>query len=108
LGNGRYRSAVKEARDRVVSGEALSEAFSLHPDIYSVLMIQMIKVGEETGRTSEVLLKLADFLEKEVTNSTQNLASVIEPLVMLMVGGAVGFFAVSMIQPMYSMMGAIQ
>ncbi|KKR14364.1 MAG: Type II secretion system F domain protein, partial [Candidatus Falkowbacteria bacterium GW2011_GWA2_39_24] len=69
---------------------------------------QMVEVGEETGETSQVLEQLAVFLEEEVANTTKNLASLIEPLLMLAVGGAVGFFAISMIQPMYSMLEAIE
>jgi type IV pilus assembly protein PilC len=63
-----------------------------------------LEVGEETGETSRVLTELAEFLEEEVVNATKNLASLIEPLLMLLVGAAVGFFAISMIQPMYSML----
>ena len=64
----------------------------------------MIAVGEETGETSNILEKLADFFEEEVARATENLASVIEPVIMLIIGAAVGFFAISMIQPMYSML----
>jgi type IV pilus assembly protein PilC len=67
----------------------------------------MIAVGEETGETSVILSKLADFYENEVSEATKNLASVIEPVLMVFIGIVVGFFAVSMIQPMYSMMDAI-
>jgi type IV pilus assembly protein PilC len=68
----------------------------------------MIEIGEETGETSEILAKLAEFYEEEVSNLTKNLVSVIEPVLMLFIGGVVGFFAVSMVQPMYSMLGAIK
>ena len=68
----------------------------------------MIEVGEETGETSEVLSKIADFYESEVTDAAKNLTSVIEPVLMLIIGAAVGFFAISMVQPMYSMLGAIK
>ena len=64
----------------------------------------MLEVGEETGQTSEILEKLADFFENEVAIATKNLAAVIEPVLMLLIGGAVGFFAVSMVQPLYSML----
>jgi type IV pilus assembly protein PilC len=67
----------------------------------------MIAVGEETGETSGILGNLADFFEEEVSNTTKNLASIIEPILMIIIGTVVGFFAVSMIQPMYSMLGAI-
>ena len=68
----------------------------------------MVEVGEETGETASMLVKLADFYEEEVTTTTKNLAAVIEPILMLVVGAVVGFFAISMIQPMYSMLGAIE
>ena len=67
----------------------------------------MIKVGEETGKTASILTKLADFFEEEIDYATKSLVSVIEPVLMIIIGGAIGFFAISMIQPMYSMLGAI-
>ncbi len=72
------------------------------------MTVQMMEVGEETGETPQVLGKLADFLEEEVTESTQRLSAVIEPVLILFIGGAVGFFAVSMMQPMFSMMEGIK
>ena len=67
----------------------------------------MIEVGEETGETSSILEKLGDFFEEEVTSATKNLTAVIEPILMLIIGGIVGFFAVSMVQPMYSMLSGL-
>lgn len=68
----------------------------------------MIEVGEETGKTEEVLAKLADFYEQEVDQITKNLSSIIEPILMIFIGTAVGFFAISILQPMYSVMENIQ
>jgi type II secretory pathway component PulF len=67
----------------------------------------MMQVGEETGKTTEILQKTADFLEEEVSNTTKNLSSLIEPLIILLVGVMVGIFAISIIQPIYQMMGAL-
>jgi len=99
---------MAEAAEKVRKGEKLSEALKAHQNIYPFTVIQMIEVGEETGETSKILSKLADYYEEEVTRATKNLASVIEPILMLAIGAAIGFFAVSMIQPMYSMLGGIQ
>lgn len=108
LGNIYYKRAMMEAADRVKKGSKLGEVLKGYENIYPILVIQMITVGEETGETSAILQKLADFFEDEVANATKNMSSVIEPILMLIIGAAVGFFAVSMIQPMYSMLGAIE
>lgn len=108
LGNIYYKAAIVKAIEIVRKGGKLSEALEPYQSIYSPIVIQMIAVGEETGETSDILAKLADFFEEEVATSTKNLASVIEPVLMLLIGGAVGFFAISMVQPMYSMLGAIK
>ena len=82
----------------------MAEALKKYENIYPSLVIQMIEVGEETGETATILEKLADFFEEEVANATKNLSAIIEPVLMLIVGAVVGFFAISMIQPIYSMM----
>jgi len=108
LGNFYFKEAIAKAAEKVKKGSKLSESLLPYQNLYSPTVIQMLQVGEETGETSEILAKLADFFEEEVTNSTKNLSAVIEPVLMLLIGGAVGFFAVSMIQPIYSMIGAMK
>jgi len=107
LTNSYYKEALLRAAKKVEKGERLSDVLMSYTDIYPSTIVQMIKVGEETGETSEILEKMADFYEEEVSNATKNLSSIIEPVLMLIVGGAVGFFAVSIIQPIYSMMGSM-
>jgi type IV pilus assembly protein PilC len=102
-----YQQALKEMAVKVQKGEKLSVVISEYEDIYPIIIIQMLKVGEETGETSAILEKIAGFFEQEVTDSAKNLSSIIEPVLMLIIGAAVGFFAISMIQPMYSMLEAI-
>jgi type IV pilus assembly protein PilC len=108
LGNVFYQEALKEVAERIRKGEKISEALKSYGNIYPITVIQMISVGEETGETSTILSKLADFYEEEVANTTKNLASIIEPILMLIIGGVVGFFAISMVQPMYSMIQAFK
>lgn len=108
LGNTNYKMAISAAAEKVGKGEKMSEALKPYENIYSSTLVQMIAVGEETGETSTVLVKLAEFFEEEVGNATKNLVSVIEPVLMIIIGGAIGFFAISMVQPMYSMLGAIE
>lgn len=108
LGNIYYKEALREASQRIRKGEKLSEVLKSYQNIYPQTVIQMISVGEETGETSAILAKLAEFYENEVSNATKNLTSVIEPVLMLIIGAVVGFFAISMVQPMYSMLQAIK
>jgi type IV pilus assembly protein PilC len=107
VSNGNYARALLAVEARVKKGEKFSEAIKNFGNLYPPTMIQMIAVGEETGETSNILIKLAEFYENEVDEQTKNFAAVVEPLLMIVIGAAVGFFAVSMVQPMYSMMDAI-
>jgi len=107
LGNFYFKQAIADASEKVRKGGKLSEALRPYQNVYPLVVIQMIEVGEETGETSTILAKLAGFFEEEVGNATKNLAAVIEPALMLIIGAVVGFFAISMVQPMYSMMGAL-
>lgn len=107
LSNVFYKEAVLEAAKEVEKGAKLAQALSSYQNIFPNLIIQMIEVGEETGETSGILKKLAEFYEDEVTNATKNLSSIIEPVLMIIIGAAVGFFAISMLQPMYKMLGAL-
>ncbi len=108
LGNAQYRETLEKSAAEVKKGAKLSDTLRPYKKLYPVLVIQMMEVGEETGQTAEVLAKLAEFFEDEVTQLTQNLASIIEPVLMLLIGAVVGFFAISMIQPMYSVLGSIK
>ncbi len=101
LGNVYYRQALLKSSQEIKKGTRLSDILGNYKDIYPSLVIQMIKVGEETGETAEILEHLANFYEEEVDNITKNFSSIIEPFLMLIVGAAVGFFAISIIQPIY-------
>lgn len=107
LSNVNYKKAMSQAAEKVRQGGKLAEALKGYENIYPSLIIQMIEVGEETGETSKILEKLADFFEEEVSNATKNLSAVVEPVLMLIIGAAVGFFAISMVQPIYSMLEVI-
>ncbi|MDD5145478.1 MAG: type II secretion system F family protein [Candidatus Pacebacteria bacterium] len=108
LGNVYFKESMLDAVEKVRKGKKLSEALRPYENLYSLIVVQMLEVGEETGETSDILQKLADFFDEEVAIATKNFATIIEPALMLVVGGAIGFFAVSMIQPLYSMLGSIK
>jgi type IV pilus assembly protein PilC len=105
LGNFYFKNATLEASNQVQKGIPLSQVLFSSNKVFPYLIVQMVEVGEETGKTDQVLLKLAGFYEEEVDQITKNLSSVIEPVLMVVIGTAVGLFAVSIIQPVYSIMG---
>ena len=102
-----YQAILAEGAAAVEKGKPLSAVFKAHENLYPVLVGEMIEVGEETGKLSELLLKGALFYEEEVNQATKNLSTIIEPLLMVVIGIAVGFFAVSMIGPIYSLSDAL-
>lgn len=107
LGNTKFKIAAKHASQEIQKGKQLHQILELYPNIFEPVVIELISVGEETGKISDMMLRLAIFFEEDVTATTKNLSSVIEPLLMIVIGGAVGLFAVSVLQPIYGSLGAI-
>lgn len=101
-GNAVIARAIDTARNNVREGKKISEPLrqsGLFPD----LVTQMIDVGEETGRLSEMLTKVADFYDNEVENAVKALTSLIEPMMIVFMGVMVGFIAISVITPIFSL-----
>ena len=105
LGNTLYREALVEASVNIQKGKQLNEILRSYPRIFQPIVIQMIQVGEETGNITTMLLRIALFFEEDVNNTTKNLSTIIEPILMVFIGTIVGFFAVSMMQPIYGSLG---
>jgi type IV pilus assembly protein PilC len=105
--NVHYKAILKTAAERVEKGTVLSEVFIESTNFYPVLVGEMILVGEETGQISNMLEQLATFYESEVDQKTKDLSTIIEPILMVCIGGAVGFFALAMISPIYSITDSI-
>lgn len=97
-----YKKVIHEAAIRVEKGQPLSEIFIEREDLYPVLVGEMIAVGEETGQISKMLGELAVFYEREVEQKTDNISTIVEPILMVFIGGGVGIFALAMIAPIYS------
>jgi type IV pilus assembly protein PilC len=97
-----FRSAVEEAAMMVEKGKPLSEGFKRH-EAMPPLVGEMLAVGEQTGKVEEVLDKLSSYFESQASRKTTNLASAIEPIVMVVLGVLVGFLVVALILPIYSL-----
>ncbi len=101
-----FKEALLQAKEEIKKGGKFSEVLARYSGLFSPTLIQMVTVGEETGETSQILSQLADFYEQEVALATKNAVALIEPLLIVLIALMVGFFAVSMIQPMYSAMSS--
>jgi type IV pilus assembly protein PilC len=102
-----FASAFAEAEERVRKGEPLSLAFANRPKLYPILFSEMIMVGEETGGVAQMLGQVAEYYETDVEERTKDLSTIIEPILILMIGAGVGGFAISMISPIYSITSKI-
>lgn len=103
LQNPFYQEVIERAVARIERGVGLSLIFSEAEQLYPPLAAELTEVGEETGNLSGMLEKGATMFEAEVDQTTKNLSAIIEPLLMIIIGVAVGFFAISMIGPIYSL-----
>jgi len=104
LQNSYYKDIMGVVKQRVQKGSPMAEVFIENEKFYPPLVGELIAVGEETGNLPTMLEEIANYYEKEVDQKTKNMSTIIEPMLMLVVGGAVGYFAVAMLQPIYGVM----
>ncbi len=102
-----YKKVLVVAKEKVEKGAPFSQIFESSPFLFPVMVPAMIQVGEETGKLADMLLQVAMYYEEEIDNKTKNLSTIIEPVLMIFVGAGVGFFALSMITPLYSILDNI-
>lgn len=102
-----FKDVIKIAMLEIQEGAPISKVFIEHDHLYPILFGEILSAGEETGKLSSMLLEIAEFYEGEVSQKTKDMSTVIEPFLMLIVGAGVGFFAVSMIMPIYSLSDSI-
>lgn len=102
IGNEVYRKAVEDAAAEVVNGKQLSQAIEGNK-LFPGIVPQMLAVGEETGQTDVVLVKVADFYDEEVDAVIDSLSSILEPVMIVIMGGMVGLVAASVMGPIASL-----
>lgn len=107
VGNRIVRQALREVRDKLVQGQGLSQPMAAI-DLFPRLAVEMVVVGEKTGNLESSLATVADFYEQSVDRKINTLISMIEPTLTILVGLVVVFIALSMITPLYSILGSIR
>ena len=105
-GNIRYRRGLESIRQRMVTGDGFSEPLAA-TGLFMPMVLRMVRVGEETGTLDQSLEQIADFLAEEMDYKVRNMIALMEPALVIAVGGAVGFVAVSVILPMYGLLRAV-
>jgi type IV pilus assembly protein PilC len=106
-GNVILQEAIQRVRTEMLQGQGLSQPMR-QEKVFPKLLAQMVRVGEETGTLDTNLETLAVFYEEEADRRIGALTAMMEPALMLLIGGMVGFLAVSVIMPMYSLMGTMR
>lgn len=107
LQNSYYKDVLIKSEKIVEKGDPLSTVFMAEQKLFPIFVGEMMNVGEETGRMAPMLVGVATFYENEVDQKTKDLSTIIEPVLMVFIGSAVGFFAISMIKPIYSIMNNV-
>ncbi len=102
VGNSVYEEALVDAEVQVKNGKTLSSVIEANP-LFPPIISQMLLVGEETGQTDRVLVKVADFYEEEVDTSIGSISSIIEPVMIIIMGSMVGLIALSVMLPIASL-----
>jgi len=107
LGNVLFRNAIEDLSRKVEKGFPLGETFAQY-SIFPPIVSQMIKVGEETGKLDDALLKLSKYFQSDSEHLVKGLTTAIEPIIMVVLGLGVGFIVISIITPIYSLTSQIK
>jgi type IV pilus assembly protein PilC len=107
LGNVHYAAAARDVAERIKKGETIAQTLTRHPKLFPPLVVQMVMVGERSGTVDTMLGDVANFYERQVDQTLDNLSSVIEPILILTLGLMVGGIALAVITPIYSLTQSI-
>ena len=107
MGNVVYRRLMVKIMKEVEKGRSMASGMTEDEEVFPKMVPQMIKIGEEAGRTSEILENIENFYTKEVNNLTENLTAIIEPLLIIVLGVGTGILVAAIIMPIYDMAGSM-
>jgi len=106
-GNAIVEDILDEAKDAVQRGEQISVTLAKHPSVFPPLVSSMVAIGEETGAVDAMLEKIASFYEREVDEAVDGLTAALEPMLIVFLGGIVGFIVAAMFLPMFAIIGTL-
>jgi len=106
--NSYFKAVIAQANKVIQNGEPISGVFLKNQKFYPSFVGEMMSVGEETGKLAPMLMEVAVYYENEVDQRTKDMSTIIEPFLMVLIGAAVGFFAISMLSPTYSVLSNIK
>lgn len=105
INNQEFTEAIDKAIEDIKTGVPISESLNKYPKLFPNLLMSLIVVGERTGSLQEILITFADFYDEEVDNTLKELTSILEPALLLIMGLMIGAIAVSIILPIYQLIG---
>ncbi|MFO8061881.1 MAG: type II secretion system F family protein [bacterium] len=105
-GNAVVETAIMKARSSIQEGESISNPLSKEP-VFPPMVVQMIRIGEETGGLEDMLVKVADFYDEEVDAAVETLMSALEPIIIVFLGAGIGGIVMAMYLPMFQMMSLV-
>ncbi len=103
MGNQLYKEAVLDVRDEVRKGGRISKQLERYPDLFPPILVQMVMVGEKTGTLDQSLMNVTVFYQKEIDRNIDNLLSILEPVMVLFLGGIVALLMAAVLMPIYKM-----
>ena len=106
-GNVNYKNAIVGVSKQVEKGVTIGDAMSYYP-LFPALLVQLVKIGEQTGKVDETLNKASEYFEREVNETVKTLTTAMEPFIMVILGIGVAFLILSIITPIYSLISSIQ
>jgi type II secretory pathway component PulF len=107
VGNYQYRDAIVLVARRVEKGISMGDAMEATP-VFPPILVQMVKIGEETGKLDDALNRASEYFEREVEQTVKTLTTAMEPVIMIVLALGVGFLIFSVITPIYSLISSIQ
>lgn len=106
-GNQLYKNAITGVSRRVEKGMSIGDAMLSYP-LFPQIVVQMVKIGEQTGKLDESLMKISEYFEREVDQTVKTLTTALEPIIMIILGVGVAFLIISIITPIYNLTSSIQ